>query len=135
MELDDVLARLTPDGIVAIWRRTWGVGGPHNRGPISMSKLEALSRAIQSLPSDTHPSVAAGMALHAITFGRPFWDCNKRTGWSVCATIMSATGHTQAISNEAVEELVLKVENGALTEVETIAEVKKAFSRYRAKSS
>ena len=135
MELSDVLARLSPDGIVEIWRRTWGIGGPHNRGPIDMGKLEALSQMVQSLPSGTHPSVPAGMALHAITFGRPFWDCNKRTGWSVCATIMSATGHAQSISNEAVEELVLRVENGELTETETISEMRKAFFRYQAKSS
>ena len=53
----------------------------------------------------------------------------------MCATIMSATGQVQSISNEAVEELVLRVENGELTEAETISEVRKAFSRYRAKSS
>lgn len=135
LSLPEVLRRLTPEGIVELWRKTWGAGGPHNKGPVDMEKLRQLSDKFQGMPPGTPPWVAAGCALHAITYGRPFWDCNKRTGWTVCATIMSAVGYSESVPKETIEQLVLAVENGDLTETETVEAVRKTFSLYRARSS
>lgn len=133
IELSEVVRRLTPVHLEEVWRRTWGVGGPHNRGPVDRMLLAELSQALQKTLPDAVPWVPAGQALHFIVFRRPFWDCNKRTGWSVCAMIMTAVGYAPLLSDEGVNELVLEVENGQLTEVETIERVRLAFRAYRAK--
>jgi len=132
--LEEVLSRLTPERIEEIWQHTWGVGGPHNKGPVNRGMLAELSQALSATPHDAHPSIPAGKALHFLVYRRPFWDCNKRTGWSVCRTIMSAVGYAQAVSDEEVNQLVLDVENGQLNEEETIAAVRRSFRAYRAKS-
>ncbi len=132
LALADVLRQLTAENLVQIWERTWGVGGPHNKGPVNRELLAELAASLSTTPSDADPAVPAGHALHFLVYRRPFWDCNQRTGWSVCATVMTAVGYAQAISDEAVNDLVLKVENGELTEAETVDAVRKAFRRYRA---
>jgi prophage maintenance system killer protein len=72
------------------------------------------------------------MALYAITNGRPFWDCNKRTGWFVCYTIMSSVDYALRLSDGEVELLVLAVEDSRLDEGETIEAVRRAFSHHLA---
>lgn len=132
LALQDVLRQLTAENLERIWERTWGVGGPHNKGPVNRELLTKLAASLSATPADVDPAVPAGRALHFLVYRRPFWDCNKRTGWSVCATIMTAVGYAQAISDEAVNDLVLKVENGELTEAETVEAVRRAFRLYRA---
>ena len=131
-ELRDVLRRLSGAGLERIWERTWGVGGPHNKGPVNRALLAELAASLAATPPDADPAVPAGRALHFLVYRRPFWDCNKRTGWSVCVTIMTATGHAQTLTDEAVNDLVVKVENGELSEAETIDAVRRAFRLYRA---
>ncbi len=133
-DISEVLRAFTAERLVELWRSTWGAGGPHNKGPINMTQLEELARGLRATPPGTDPSVPAGRALHAITYGRPFWDCNKRTGWTVCFAIMSAMDYALVAKDEAVERVVLAVENGQLTAEETAAAVAKLFRAYRAKS-
>lgn len=115
LELTEVLRRLTPERLEEVWRRTWGVGGPHNQGPVNRQLLAELSERLQATSLHADPWFPAGQALHFLVFRRPFWDCNKRTGWSVCALIMTSVGYEQVASDDEVNEFVLQVENGQLT--------------------
>ena len=49
LELTEVLRRLTPERLEEVWRRTWGVGGPHNQGPVNRA---APSRTVGASSSD-----------------------------------------------------------------------------------
>ena len=133
LSLEEVLRRLSAEGVERIWERTWGVGGPHNKGPVNRALLAELAATLAATPPDADPALPAGRALHFLVYRRPFWDCNKRTGWSVCFTIMSATGHALAGSDDAVERLLLDVENGKLTPEQTSEEVRSLFRAYRAR--
>jgi prophage maintenance system killer protein len=95
--------------------------------------LVELSKTLRATPADADPAIPAGRALYFLVFRQPFWDCNKRTGWSVCAMIMTAMGFAQVLPDEQVESLVLQVENGQVDEAETIEGVRRAFRPYRAK--
>ena len=68
VELRAVLDRLTPERLEEVWRHTWGVGGPHNRGPVNRQLLAELSETLRATPAGTDPVIPRDEPYTSLSF-------------------------------------------------------------------
>ena len=69
----------------------------------------------------------AGVALHRIVREHPFMDCNHRTGWLLCRTLMRAAGYDVAVSDDEVVSFVKSIDSLGRREEEVREWVRRAF--------
>jgi death-on-curing family protein len=71
----------------------------------------------------------AGLALYRIVREHPFMDCNHRTGWLLCRTLMHIFGYELAVSGEEVVAFVKSIDADRLEEAQVKEWVRQSFFR------
>jgi len=114
-----------------LWRLTFDLGGPHGTKTIrDEGTIDWVVSGIQNAGSAGEPIwVVAGQALHRIVREHPFMECNHRTGWLLCRTLMQADGYHLALPGADVIRFVKSIDADTLDE-QTVREwVRQAFLR------
>jgi len=117
--------------IISLWRLTFNVGGKHESYSIrDEGTVEWIAHSVRrAAEAGDSCWEVAGMALHRMINAHPFMDCNHRTGWLVCRTLMLVDGYELAIPGDEVVNYLKSIDARQLDE-ETVKEwVRSAFFR------
>jgi len=123
-EVDDQL-------IKALWRLTFDVGGEHYSRQIrDEGTIDWVADGIRRAGIEGR-SVAdvAALGLYRIVREHPFVDCNHRTGWLLCRTLMLSVGFETAVPRTDVIEFVRSIDAKELS-LDAVEEwVRRSFYR------
>jgi prophage maintenance system killer protein len=119
--------------VKTLWRLTFDLGGAHGAKVVrDEGTIEWIVDGIHTGANDGDPAwTIAGRALHRIVREHPFVDCNHRTGWLVCRTLMQVGGYELALPSVDVVQFVKSIDAESLDEDAVREWVKQAFLRLR----
>lgn len=117
--------------VKSLWHLTFDVGGEHTSKSVrDEGTIEWVVDGIRRAGSEGRPVWdLAGVALHRVVREHPFMDCNHRTGWLLCRTLMTAAGYDIAISRDDVVSFVKSIDAIGLNEEEVREWVRSSFFR------
>jgi prophage maintenance system killer protein len=118
--------------IVTLWRLTFNAaGGKHDSYSIrDEGTVEWIAYVVRKAAEEGAPSWdTAGLALHRVVTTQPFMDCNHRTGWLLCRTLMLVDGYELAIPGDEVVSYVKSIDQEELDEQRVKEWVRAAFFR------
>jgi death-on-curing family protein len=129
----DLIRYFDPDLIIALWSRTFTEYGPHHSQVIrDEGAIHWVSESIKRAGTDhkSAPEIAA-CGLHRLVTGHAFVDCNHRTGWLVCQTLMELAGYDLVKPTPEVVDFVKSIDRENKSEEEVASWVGKSFLRLR----
>jgi hypothetical protein len=88
---------------------------------------ERLSHWLKNRASDLSAQEVAGSLLHRVVTTKPYWDCNHRTGWSLCSRLMREVGFEPSADLDEAKTFVLSIDKGVRTKDDVVAWVRKNF--------
>lgn len=117
--------------LIAMWGRTWEGYGPHGSREIRDEATvfwicESIRRAGREMMPPFH---VAGIGLCRIVKGHAFIDCNHRTGWLVCQTLMEVGGYELVRPTNEVVDFVKSIDSTDRPEEEVVEWVRHSFLR------
>lgn len=117
--------------IKSLWQLTFHIGGKHESMLVrDEGTIEWVVDGIHRTGSEGKPAYdVAGVALHRVVREHPFMDCNHRTGWLLCRTLMRVAGYDVAISGDEVVSFVKSIDALGREEQEVREWVRQAFFR------
>lgn len=117
--------------IKSLWRLTFHVGGKHESMSVrDEGTIEWVVDGIHRTGSEGKPMWdVAGVALHRVVREHPFMDCNHRTGWLLCRTLMLVAGYDIAVSRDEAVSFVKSIDALGRNEEEVREWVRRSFFR------
>lgn len=117
--------------IVALWTRTFDGFGPHGSRAIrDEGTVYWVSDGIRECgKAGLPPWHIAGVGLCRLVKGNPFIDCNHRTGWLLCQTLMEVAGFALVRPTNEVVEFVKSIDANDRQVEEVIEWVRRSFLR------
>lgn len=127
----DMIQYFDPELIRALWMKTFEGFGPHGSKVVrDEGTLVWISDRIRMASRNGRsPVEVAGVALYLIVAKNPFIDCNHRSGWLVCQTIMELAGFELVRPTNEVVDFVKSIDRLELTENTVIEWVGHSFLR------
>lgn len=115
----------------ALWSKTFDGFGPHGSRSIrdEATLVWICDRVREAALSYRAPHEVAGVALCLIVTKHPFMDCNHRTGWLLCQTIMELAGYELVRPTNEVVDFVRSIDRLDLEEQKVIEWVERSFLR------
>lgn len=119
------------DVVMSLWELTFDVGGKHHTKKVrDEATVEWVVDCLRRASARGDPTWAIGaMALHHVVREHPFMDCNHRTGWLLCRTLMYEGGYRLALPSVEVVRFVRSIDSLALDEPAVVEWVRRAFLR------
>jgi len=113
------------------WSRAFDLGGPHwDRNVRDEGTLDHIATAIaEGIDANHAPPRVAGRALFRMVAFHPFGDCNHRTAWFVCRTLMVKAGARPEVPPNLVAEFVRSIDKLGRSEEEVVDWVRHVFQR------
>ncbi len=117
--------------IKSLWRLTFHIGGKHESMSVrDEGTIEWVVDGIHRTGAEDRSMYdVAAVALHRVVREHPFMDCNHRTGWLLCRTLMRVAGYDVAISGNEVVSFVKSIDSLGRDEQEVREWVRRAFFR------
>ena len=119
------------EDIVRMWRLTFDVGGPHGCKSIrDEGTLEWVADSVRrGMGARDQMWATGGAVLYRVVNGHPFMDCNHRTGWLLCRSLMTEAGYDLAVPSHEVVRFVKSIDTNSLSEQQVQDWVRQSFVR------